>query len=157
LAPRDAGDAGHVGGDVLGVLADDEVGRHEDRGVVGDALLDLARVGDLLLDDALDRVAVHPVGPRLGEGGIEIRSDVGAGSGLREGVAGAAFLQEQRPAAVEVGVLGGVAAGQEREPAEDDRERAQADASLPAERGSGHAPHPIWRRRDSGPLGAAIG
>ena len=80
---RDAGDAADVGGDVLGVLAGDDVGRHVDVAVVRDALFDRPRALDLALDDALDRVGGHPVGAGLRERRVEVGTDVGARPGLR--------------------------------------------------------------------------
>ena len=124
---RDAGDGADVGGDILGVLAGDEVGGHIDVGVVGHSLLDHAGVRDLLLDDALDGVVVHSVGASLCKRGIEVGTDLGRGAGLCQGVTGAAFLLKQRPAALEIGVLGDVAAGDAESSDGADREQRRSD------------------------------
>src|SRR4051812_4253694 len=79
-----------VGGDVVGVLAADELGRHLDaRGV-----LEPVRVQDLLVDDPADRGLAEALLQRLLEGLVEVgpRRALGAGAGQR--VARAALLDE---------------------------------------------------------------
>ena len=104
---RHAGDRGDVGGDVGGVGAGDQLGRHVG-GVLG---VGLAGVGDLGLDDTLDRVGVEAAGGAgSGEGRVEVGADVGGRPSLGEDVAGAAVFDEEVAAVVDVSVLLEVAA-----------------------------------------------
>ncbi len=89
-----------VGGDVLEVLAADDVGRH--RG--GRVVRRRARVLDLGLDDPLDRAAGLAGFARGGESVVEVGTDLRAGSGLGHFVAFAAVLDEEDPAALLVGL-----------------------------------------------------
>ena len=107
MIPRHAGDLGHVGGDIRGVGAGHQVGGHVG-GVLG---VGLARVGDLGLDDTLDRVGVEATGGAgSGEGRVEVGADVGGRPGLGEDVTGAAVFDEEVAAVVDVSVLLQVAA-----------------------------------------------
>ena len=92
------------------VAAGHDVGRHVDLVVARVVRRDRARVLDLGLDDALDRVLVHAVGAGGGERGVEIGADRGRRARLGQRVAGAAVVDEQRPAALGVRVLLEVAA-----------------------------------------------
>ena len=66
-----------------------------------------------------------PVAREACEGEVEVGADVGVGAGRGQGVAAAALLREELLAALEVGVLLQVAAGQRR--------RARRTASRPDE------------------------
>ena len=97
-----AGDAGpfaDVGGDVIEVLAGDDVAGHRDAGVA----VDLAWERDLRLDDAFHRVGVVADRARGGERIVEVGTDLGGGPGLRQFVADAALLDEERAAVFGVG------------------------------------------------------
>ena len=101
LGWRSAGNSGveaDVGGDVLEILARDDVGGHRDRrvAVAGPWVLDLG------LNHAFDRVATLARSPRSSEGVVEVGTDLCRCPRLRKGVADAAFLDEQNPATLGV-------------------------------------------------------
>jgi hypothetical protein len=108
--PGYPGPFAEVGGDVVELLAGDDVARHHD----GVAPLIRPRELHLGLDDPFDRVAVLADFAGGGEGVVEVGADLRRGPRLREGVAGAAFLHEEGPAAGGVGGRG-AAPGHRRE------------------------------------------
>ena len=113
----EACDGGDVGGDVLGVLAGDDVCRHpgEPGGGIGDGIGDLAAdgvrhgaldpgVGQLLLEVGIVGIRPGGVDPVLVEGEVEVGPDDGGGPGVGERVTAAALGDEQRLAAQPVTV-----------------------------------------------------
>ena len=136
----DAGDRGDVGGDVLRVLAGDEIGGHARRALllpvrrrdVADRLLD--RVEDLVVDDVAERRVVEPLAPRPGERVVEVRADLPLRSRVGERVARAALLLEQRLPVARVGLALGDAARAATGGGEQRRRRAS-----PRARGGGGA------------------
>jgi hypothetical protein len=124
-------------------IADDQVGRHIDVGLLR---VGRARVLDLGLDHALERVRVLAVRTRLLEGEVQVRSHRPVRARPRQRVAAAALLGEELLALVEVGLRAQVAAGQADDGrGRDDRgDRPDRPALVPEavhERGN-----PIWRR-----------
>src|SRR5205823_3734595 len=87
---RARGDRRDIGGNILGVLALEELGRHH-RAAVGVGV----RVLDPIVDQALDRGAFDPVHSVLPEGDVEVRTHAAGGAGVAQRVAGAAFGHEQ--------------------------------------------------------------
>ena len=142
LDAGNAGDRADVCGDVLGVGAGDEVGGH----VGGVGRVGLARMFDLVADDALDRVLVHAGRASVCEGRIEVGADVAAGAGLLEVVAGTALGDEEGAAVGDVGVLTRVAAAEA-----DEHDRAERGQSGCLDSGSLHARNPTFpgRRPDA--------
>src|SRR4051794_35771335 len=80
---------GHIGGDVLGVLALEQVRRHRCGMRIGEAQ------HDLLTHQRLERRVLEALGPRLLVGIVQVGADRALGTGVRQRVASAAGRDEQ--------------------------------------------------------------
>ena len=90
-ANRKRSHRGDVGGDRLGVVAGDDVGRHA--GQPRRRVLD--GIGDLAADDGLDRRLADPVSARLAERVVQVRADHALCPGVGQRVALTALRLEQ--------------------------------------------------------------
>ena len=102
LDPGHAGDRADVGGDVLGVGAGDEVGAACRWGLSGSVSRGCA-IWSLTTPSIVSWSMPGVAG--VGEGGVEVGTDVAVRARLLEVVAGAALGDEERPAVGDVGVL----------------------------------------------------
>ena len=130
VLPARAGGRRHVCGDVLGVLALDEVGGHAGQLLAGlrVELRHPVGVQDLAVDDALDRGALEALVERLLEGLVEVRAADALGPGAGQRVARRALLHEQRLAVDQVvAVVLELAAGERHRG--DDQEQRDPDPS----------------------------